>query len=223
MAVVSEKPGILELKTRISRVHAEGREYRVIRPAQPASRLVLFDQDHWLNGYADRAAIDQLGTLWALASGSPRSLIYVPMRQNKTPYDEGRKLDLVLAHHSLQFRPARWPGVRGKLGTAAQHTVRIPDPGTPKLDYSEYRHREHRDVLFFDNAADTLFVAGSRESFYRAAVDLRKLSADTAIDDKPPLHACAEIGSGRWSASFGSRTRHGTPDLLHIQYEAADW
>ncbi|NUR63255.1 MAG: hypothetical protein HOV87_32045 [Catenulispora sp.] len=35
----------------------------MIRPDKPAVRLVLHDQDYWLNGFADRAAIKQLGTL----------------------------------------------------------------------------------------------------------------------------------------------------------------
>ncbi|GAA2059640.1 hypothetical protein GCM10009839_82600 [Catenulispora yoronensis] len=220
---MSEKPGILELRTRISRVNAEGREYRVVRPDRPAPRLVLIEHDRWLDGFADQAAIKQLATLWALASGSPRSLIYLPMRQNKSPYEDGRRLDLVLAHHSLQFRPSRWTAVRAKLGTGDPHTVRIPDPGTPELDYSRHWHAENRDVLFFDNAADTLFVSGSRESFHRAAVAFRKLLLDTATDHRPPQHACAEIDSGRWPTHALNRTRHGTPARLHVQYQAADW
>lgn len=211
--------GTLELRTRISRVGLEGREYRVIRPHRPEPRLVVLDQEVWLGGYADRPAIKQLATLWALAAGSPRSVIYVPMRQNTSQY-EGRRLDLVLSHHSLQLRPSRWTGLRARLGAGAPHTVRIPDPGTPKLDYSTFLHRENRDFLRFDNAAETLFVTGSRECFYRAAVDLRKLLVETT-DLAPPLrHACAELDSGRWP---DIATRHGTPNLLHIQYEPTGW
>ncbi|WP_344655191.1 hypothetical protein [Catenulispora subtropica] len=218
MAGMAGKPGTLELRTRISRVALEGREYRVIRPDRPEARMVLLDQDVWLGGYADRPAIKQLVTLWALAAGSPRSLVYVPMRQNTTPC-EGRKLDLVLAHHSVQFRPSRWTALRARLGTGAPHTVRIPDPGTPDLDYSRYWHRENRDFPFYDNAADTLFIAGSREAFRRDAVDLRKLLAATA-DCAPSEHACAELEAGRWP-DFA--TRHGTPSRLHLQYEPTGW
>ena len=220
-----DKPPPLELRTRISRVGVDGREYRVIRPDKPAVRLVLHDQDYWLNGFADRAAIRQLGTLWALASVSPRSIVHVPMRQNPSPHG-GRRLDLVLCHHSLQLRPSRWTALRARLGTGAPHTVRIPDPGTPKLDYSRYLHRENRDHLHFDNAADTLFVVGSHESLYRAAVDLRKLAAEAAdVDSRsgsfPERHACAELEAARWPRRYP--LRHGTPDQLHIQYEPSDW
>jgi hypothetical protein len=219
---VGRKAGILELRTRISHVRADGREYRVIRPDRTAPRLVVLDQDYWLNGFADRAAIQQLATLWALAAVSPRSIVHVPMRRNGSP-EEGRRLDLVLSHHSLQLRPSRWTALRARFGGGAPHTVRIPDPGTPKLDYSRYWHREYLDWLRFDNAADTLFVTGGHESLFRAAVDLRKLLAETADLEptEPTQHACAELDSGR--PGDHNDPRHGTPGRLHIQYEPTDW
>lgn len=215
----ARKRGVLELRTLINHVRVDGREYRLIRPDRTANRLVLLDQEYWLNGFADRAAIKQLAALWALAAVSPRSIVHIPMRQNGSPH-EGRRLDLVLSHHSLQLRPSRWTSLRARFGRGAPHTARIPDPGTPTLDYSRHRHREYLDWLRFDNAADTLFVTGGHESFFRATVELRKLLAETA-DIEPAQHACAEIDSGRWASRNGPR--HGTPGQLHIQFEPTDW
>jgi hypothetical protein len=211
---------MLELRTRISRAGLDGREYRVIRPDRPASRMVMLDQSHWLSGYADRDAVKQLATLWSLAAVSPRSIVYLPMRQNTSAY-EGRSLDLVLSYASLQLRPSRWKALRARLGDGASHTVRIPDPGTDesKLDYSRVTHREYRDLLSFDCAGDTLFVSGGRESFHRAAVHIRSVLPET-IGHKRSDHLCVELASGTWQNPL---TRRAAPGLLHFQYEPDGW
>ena len=220
MAGVAGPAKTLELRTRISRVGLDGREYRVIRPDRPASRLVVLDQDFWLAGYADRDAVKQLGTLWSLAAVSPRSIVHVPMRQNTSAYN-GRRLDLVLCYASLQLRPARWKAIRARLGDGMPHTMRIPDPGSDEseLDYTRFEYAEYRDVLRFDNAGETLIVTGGRESFHRAAVEIRALLPG-AIGLKKSSHLCTELSHGTWPPG---RTRHGTPGLLHIQYEPDGW
>lgn len=202
----------------------DGREYRVIRPDRPAGRLVLHDESHWYSGFADRDALAQLTTLWSLAAASPRSIVQVPTRQNNSAY-EGRSVDLVLSYASLQLRPSRWKALRARLGDGAPHTVDVPDPRLgPEIDYDRLRHREYRDLLKFDSAADTLFVTGGRESFHRAAVQLRTLWADSGGhrggEGGTGRHICAEINVGTWPPG---RTRHGTPGILHIQYEPDGW
>lgn len=213
------RSGHQELRTRISRVAVDGREYRVIRPDRPATRLVLHDESFWYSGWADRAALAQLATLWSLAALSPRSVIHIPTRQNTSPY-EGRSVDLVLSYALLQIRPSRWKAIRARLGAGLPHTVRVGDLGTvAETDYERMSHREYRDLLKFDSASDTLFVTGGRESFHRAATDLRTLLAGT-IGARREDHDCAELNVGAWPPG---RTRHGTPGILHIQHKADGW
>lgn len=213
--------GRRELRTLISRVVVDGREYRVIRPHRPAARLVLHDESHWYSGFADRDALAQLTTLWSLAAASPRSIVLVPTRQNPSPY-AGRSVDLVLSHALLQLRPARWKALRARLGGGAPHTADVPDPPLDvEVDHARLRHREYRDLLKFDSAADTLFVTGGRESFQRAAGQLKTLWADSGDHrGSGERHLCAEINVGTWPPG---RTRHGTPGMLHIQYEPEGW
>jgi hypothetical protein len=220
MADVAGRPGMMELRTRISRVGLGGRAYRVIRPDRPAPRLTVHDQSPWLAGYADRDAIKQLAVLWSLAAVSHHSIVYLPIRQNASAH-EGSTLDLVLSHASLQLRPPRWKTLRGRLGNGAPHTIRIPDPGTvtSELDYTRMYDRDYRDHLGFDNASDTLFVTGGRESFHRAAVHIRSMMPET-IGHRACDHLCVELHPGTW---VHRRTRHGTPDLLHVQYEPDGW
>ena len=223
MAGVAGKPGKLELRTRISHVGVDGREYRVIRPDRPAPRLVLHDGSFWYAGYADLDAFKQLTVLWALAAASPRSIVYVPMRQNPSPF-QGRSFDLVLSYASLQLRPSRWKAIRSRLGSGAVHTARLSGPDRDEMpDYSRLLHHEYRDLLNFDNASDTVFVTGGRESFRRAVVQLSALPRWTigrSITD--PHHLCVEISidAGSWSLAH---TRHNTPGMLHFQYEPGSW
>jgi hypothetical protein len=214
---------MLELRTRISRVSLDGREYRVIRPDRPAPRMVLHDGDHAYHGYADLVAVKQLATLWALAAASARSIVYVPLRQNTSPYpDHGRRMDMVLSHAALQLRPSKWKALRARLGDGAPHTVGVPDPGDDNsaVDYLSHYFRKYRDLLNFDNASETMFVTGGRESFHRAAVDLRSLMSG-AIGHQRADHLCVELNVGTWGS--GRRTRHNTPGLVHLQYQPDDW
>jgi len=210
--------GKLELRTRISRVGLDGREHRVIRPDRPATRLVLHDDSFWYSGYADREALAQLATLWSLAAVSPRSIIHVPTRRNTSPF-EGRSVDLVLSYALHQLRPSQWKALRARLGGGAPHKVHVPDFANAEMDHTRLHHREYRDLLNFDSASDTLFVTGSRESFKRAAHQLRTVLAETARHSKL-RHVCAELTAGGWPPK---RTRHGTPGMLHIQYHPEGW
>ena len=218
---MADMPGRLELRTRISRVGLDGREYRVIRPDRPATRLVLHDDSFWYSGYADREALSQLAALWSLAAVSPRSIIHVPTRHNASPF-EGRSVDLVLSYALHQLRPARWKAIRARLGEGVPHKVHVPDFADAEMDYSRRRHQEYRDVLNFDSAGDTLFVTGSHEAFQQAAHELSTVLAETVRkrNHDAVRHVCAELAAGGWPPV---RTRHGTPDMLHIQYYPDDW
>jgi hypothetical protein len=220
---MSGMAGKLELRTRISRVGLDGREHRVIRPDRPATRLVLHDDSFWYSGYADREALAQLATLWSLAAVSPRSIIHVPTRQNTSPF-EGRSVDLVLSYALLQLRPSQWKAIRARLGNGAPHKISVPDFADAQMDYTRLHHQEYRDLLNFDSAGDTLFVTGSRESFQRAAHELGTTLAEAirprARHRDAIRHVCAELTAGGWPPK---RTRHGTPDMLHIQYYPDDW
>ncbi|WP_370348983.1 hypothetical protein [Catenulispora sp. EB89] len=216
-------PGRLELRTRISRVGLDGREYRVIRPDRPATRLVLHDNSFWYSGFADREALTQLATLWSLAAVSPHSIIHVPTRHNASPF-EGRSVDLVLSYALHQLRPSRWKAIRTRLGNGAPHKIHVPDFADTQMDYNRLRYREYRDRLNFDSASDTLFVTGSRESFQQSAHELSTVLAEAIRPGThrhdAARHVCAELAAGGWPPA---RTRHGTPGMLHIQYYPDDW
>lgn len=146
-------------------------EFRVIRPAQPLIRAVLIDRDRYLDTYLDQDTARRIAGLWMLAARSPRSLIHLPMRNNRPPAREVRddvQLDLVLLHHSLQFAPARWKQLRGQLGRGRPQTASLPEAEQADdaiVNYAALHYRENRDLFHQHLHAETLFMTGSAKVF----------------------------------------------------------
>ncbi|MGW1198416.1 hypothetical protein ACWD4B_21635 [Streptomyces sp. NPDC002536] len=211
---------------RIHRVRLGADEYRVLRPDRPARGGYLHDR--WsADMYVDREASQQLVAAWGLAARSPRSLVYVPMRQNpvpqgllEAPAHPAAPLDLVLVHHRLQFPTSRWKAVRARLGAGQLHTAKLPE-----ADFGDEAGQLHplhgtdayRDHLLFDRAADTLFVIGSTTAFRAAAATVHGLVANgtASLRDDEDRHFCVELSSGPWHQR---RTRGPVSARLHIQY-----
>ncbi|MFD1935695.1 MULTISPECIES: hypothetical protein [Nonomuraea] len=175
------------MKIIVQRVRMEGEEYRVIRPARPLTNGALYDDGRHYAMYVDRVDGRRIGTLWLLAARSPRSLTYLPMRS--TPPAPGinpdldreercpdRPLDLVLAHHSLQFPPSRWKRLRARITAGSPphelRTASVPDadlPADEDIDYRALNFHENRDALHQRVHAETLFLTGSAAAFREPA------------------------------------------------------
>ncbi|ROO87089.1 hypothetical protein EDD29_4679 [Actinocorallia herbida] len=167
----------MRLPITVHRARLGATEFKVIRPARPPSHAVLIDRDRYLDVHLDRDAALRLGGLWALAATSPRALIHLPMRGNRPPSrplpeDAAHRLDLVLVHHSLQFAPARWKEVRGRLGPGRPRTVTLPGSALESdavVDHAARHHRENRDLFHQHLHAETLFMTGSAKVFRETA------------------------------------------------------
>ncbi|BAJ26627.1 MULTISPECIES: hypothetical protein [Kitasatospora] len=224
----------------VHRIRSGAREYRVVRSAPGPGRLVLRDEHHWMTLYADRPGLARLLALWSLAARSPHTLLYLPLRGRPMPdgplpgpvSEAGQPgLDLVLAHHSLGFRPSAWKEVRARLGPGRPQRTGTPDTEfTVRSGRAErFHHAEFRDHLHFATAAGTLFVTASAPAFRDAGAELRSLLADAPAvhhrhyrrhPDLPEVpvyqHVCVELST--------APTRHGDlhgpflPGMLHVQY-----
>jgi len=201
----------LSLQTRISHVRHGGRELRVIRACHLAPGIVLQGWPELLHMEVDRVGLEQLIAAWSLAVFSPRSIIFLPLRQN-TARSRGSKLDLVFLHSSLQFRLAQWKQLRSRLGTGELHTAKPAPPVLPtKPDPERWRQRQSRNGVVFDSAAQTLFVVGTRDGF-RVTGYLAGRADPQARFDENVRHSCVLLNCGRRRSGTG---RHSTPGVLH--------
>ncbi|WP_017582114.1 hypothetical protein [Nocardiopsis valliformis] len=219
----------MKQRVRVHKVRTRGDELRVLRAEPGPGRLALRDDHYWLSMYADGFGTAQLIALWSLAARSAYSLVYLPIRANQAPgggesESEPVMLDLVLAHHSLQFPASSWKRVRARLGRGVPHTASTPDddiPGYSDIDHARHWYREYRDHFDFDIAAHTLFIKGSARAFREYGAELRRLA-----DDGPAqLQYVSETGYFDVELYHGSP--HGyscknVPGSLYIHY-CAPW
>ncbi|MFC4111882.1 hypothetical protein [Nonomuraea zeae] len=179
---------------------------------------MLIDHDWHLDAYLDQDGAQRIGGLWMLASRSPRSLIHLPMRTNRPPAGEttGRRLDLVLMHHSLQFAPSRWKQVRGCLGPGRPQTVDLPQAGRTEAvpaDHQARHHRENRDLFHQRLHAETLFMTGSAKVFRETA----GLFLDVA--GKGPGHVPLHPNAAHFCIELHSNDGFlGNAREIHIEY-----
>ena len=194
-----------EWRTLVSVVRLSGDSYRVIRPARPIIHASLYEGRLGAQLSVNKAATVDLAFAWWLAARSPRSLVYLPLRSSRSSCGEeygGRRLDLVLLHHSLQFPVSRWKRVRAHLSPSASQKVTFPPKAIRTFDAEDHlrwRHREFQDHLRWAIAADTLFVVGSRHAYELQGGGVHALAEDCPahLAESPDTHCCAEIELGR--------------------------
>ncbi|TKK78979.1 hypothetical protein FDA94_36285 [Herbidospora galbida] len=187
--------------TLVSEVRLGRETYRVVRPARASRHGMLWERTWGLELSVDRATALTVAMAWGLAARSPNSLVYLPLRQARPAGSANRErlLDLVLLHHRLGFPASRWKQVRARLGAGRPHRVSLPPTAwRPSVDHRRSRHREFRDHLRWDVAADTLFLTGSRPAFEEQLGEVRDLVEEGPAHraQNPGAHCCAEIGIG---------------------------
>jgi hypothetical protein len=222
----------MRVRTRISIVRQGGIEYRVIRPARPLVHAALYAEPHGvptephsLAMFVGRREAVVLTALWGLLTRSPHSLLYLPMRHTAAP--EGLRrgliepvgLDLVLAHHRLQFSISRWKGIRGCLGEGRLHTADVPPAAYNPTGVASCEPLGQHEQLRVGIAANTVFLtAGGRE--FR---DHGNLLWQMLLEAGPYVksingryHYCVELGDHNALPWFKRRRRF--PTQVHIQY-----
>ncbi|WP_406863778.1 hypothetical protein ABZO31_26435 [Streptomyces sp. HUAS MG47] len=207
----------MKLAVLVHQARLGAEEFRVVRPARPPAGAALVDRDRYLDLYVDEDAARSVAGLWLLAARSPRSLVHVPMRANRPPAEEvpddaaPRLLGLVLLHHSLQFAPARWKQLRGRLGPGRPQTVRLPEAehdGATAIDHVTRHHRENRDLFHQHLHAETLFMTGSAKVFRDTAGRFLEVAREGPRSTDP--HVCTRLHSD--DGTLGNARE------LHIEY-----
>jgi hypothetical protein len=198
--------------------------YRVFHPARPIAHGALYETRLGAEMSVDKAATIDLALAWWLAARSPHSLVYLPLRSSACDIDahyRGRRLDLVLLHHSLAFPASRWKDVRSRLTPTGLQKVTLPENPFRHLEYEEHMRvlwRGYRDRLDHAVAADTLFVIGSRPAYEQQAETVLELVDDAPAElaAKPDAHTCGEIGLGDWHGRGAAYRRRDAPWNMHV-------
>lgn len=199
----------MEVQITVHRGRLGATEHRVISPAEPLEHAGLRDDDWLLNLYVDKDAAIRIGVLWLLAARSRRSLVYLPMRAGLPGTEPW--LDLVLVHHSLQFRPADWKVLRNRLDRGRPQRAGVPETDRTGSEryYPAQHYRENRKHRLNEQVhAATLFLSGSADLFRLTAEKFFDLADQ--VPGRPDGHYCAEFHP--LTSILGNARR------LHIEY-----
>jgi len=184
------------------RARLDGKEYRVIQPRHDLRQATLRDGKSCFILRMSRECVWQFAAVWELASRSPRSIIYLPIRRNPLALDsvqwqgDYRPLDLVLVDHSLQLRPSAWPRIRAQLRDGQPESAefsttalreRADQPRNPRL-----HDRENLDRFVHHVYAETLFLTGSKAVFADTVGEFSRVA------DHPSVHPDFETYCGEF-------------------------
>ncbi len=192
----------MKFRLAVHRAQLGGKEYRVVQPRPDLSQATLRDGNGCFVLRLSRDTVWQFAALWELASRSPRSIIYLPMRRNPLATDsvqwqgDYRPLDLVLVHHSMQLRPSTWPQIRAQLRDGRPETAefsaramreRSDQPRNPRL-----QDRDNLDRFVHHVYAETLFLTGSHAVFADTVGEFSRVA------DHPDVHPEFETYCGEF-------------------------
>ncbi|MET9225205.1 hypothetical protein [Lentzea sp. NPDC003310] len=202
-------------RTLVSTVRLGRDEYRVVQPARPVAHASMHLALCGVSVTVNKPAARELAMAWAFAMRSPRTLVYLPLRQSGCECrmyaeDGDIPVDLVLLHHSLGFAASRWKEVRAKLRGGRPHTVVCRGLPRDVPGRRESLRRDFRDDLRYHFAADTAFFTGSRTAFALSGENLLEMVEDwpRRMHEKQRDGFCTEI----YAKGMGDR------EQLHVQY-----
>ncbi|MDX8048307.1 hypothetical protein SK571_02825 [Lentzea sp. BCCO 10_0798] len=179
-------------RTIVSTVRLGRDEYRVVQPSRPLRHAPLYEGYMGVEACVTKSSALDITMAWAFAMRSPRTLVYLPLRQSdcECRSADGPALDLVLLHHSLAFRLSKWTDVRAKLRGGRPHTVVCR--GVPE---ERPAPRWDREMLRGEVVGSTVFVVGSRSTFQAGGQAFRQLVEDCPrhMHEAPGTHCCAEV------------------------------
>ncbi|RDI32765.1 hypothetical protein [Lentzea flaviverrucosa] len=179
-------------RTLVSTVRLGRDEYRVVQPARPLRHAPLYEGYMGVETCVTKTSALDIAMAWAFAMRSPRTLVYLPLRQSdcECRSADGPALDMVLLHHSLGFRLSKWRDVRARLRGGRSHTVVCQ--GMPQ---ERALPRWEQGVLRGEIAESTVFIVGDRSSFQAGGQAFRQLVEDCPrhMHEVPGTHCCAEL------------------------------
>jgi hypothetical protein len=166
----------MRLRLRQFRPRTGPHEHRVVQPWEPLRHTSLSAPEPIGALFGDQEGLGRLAGLFSFAAYSRHTVVHVPLRDSPQP-DEGFgvPVDLVLVHHALGLRAAKWPALRRKLTHGTPLTAGTDEDRTAR-DAARWAEREKwagfRGQVRHATHAGTFFLFGNRDVFAAAAAGL---------------------------------------------------
>ncbi|MBD8497262.1 hypothetical protein [Paenibacillus arenosi] len=160
--------------------------YKVITTAEPIPDLFVL-KTNTCGGIilGNETSLNILEKMFLLSSMTKDSLVYFNTRSTElTDYllerwsikDKGN--DLVLLHHSIQFKTNDWKEIRNLIRKEKDFKIEqydFNDDFDRKSNLGKYWYREHKDYLDITENYETLFLIGSQHVFENISSDANSI------------------------------------------------
>ncbi|MEI5908412.1 hypothetical protein WAK64_15280 [Bacillus spongiae] len=137
--------------------------------------------------FGNEEELKLLANLFNLVSCQKDVLIYLPVKKKSIPTylknwsNYVKQRDLVILHHSTQFKTKNWKQLREKIRKS--HKVisldlRLPtwDKNQLRKDFERINYKENKEFLDLKIYAETLFMMSSSRIYYLIAYDTEHVS-----------------------------------------------
>jgi len=171
----------------------QGKFYKILSPVIPLTDTyigVVTDNTPFV--FANKADFISLATLFTLLTEMKGVIIYLPTRNNQTDYLKqiwfgvGNSLDMVICHHSLQFKQRLFKVLKNRLSKRNLVSFKLDIMKFADIAFDKkFWYRENKDLLDITKGQDTLFLAGSAKVFAQLA---RECLRFRGIAEEPPYH-----------------------------------
>ncbi|MCR8843337.1 hypothetical protein NQ117_06545 [Paenibacillus sp. SC116] len=167
--------------------------YKVITTAEPVQDMYVL-KTNTQGGIilGNETSLHTLENMFLLSSITKDSLVYFNTRSTEvTDYylldrwsieDKGN--DLVLLHHSIQFKTNDWKEIRNLIRKTKDFKIEQYDFNKNidrKSNLAKYWYREHKDYLDIRENYETLFLIGSQEVFENISNDANSIKNEGRI------------------------------------------
>lgn len=159
----------------INKIIYLGKQYKVLIPTIQNKNTYIVESDskaYML--YANKNDLIKLAGLLVFATQNKDTIIYLPTKKNhftdylKSIFNIDNGLDLVILHHSIQFKHKCWKEIRKRINNKTKESYRINELEYRDLDWEEHRvfyYKENKDFLDVKEHFDTVFMIGSSKVF----------------------------------------------------------
>jgi hypothetical protein len=166
--------------------------------SEPSNGLIIF---------GDTECLRKLAYLFIFIAQRKGTILYVPLKHRgltkflKRQAGDQAAVDLVIAHHSLQFKPKAWKPIRnGYRYRSHEYRSCVIEEMILKradaIDRRTFSYRDNKDVLDLRLFAQTAFLIGSARVFEAVAADCKAFADDenekwfdpSDTDQTPHIH-----------------------------------
>lgn len=175
----------MEEKFYKTEVRLKGKEFVILTPVIDLEQLFACTENlDYLIVFGDIKNFMRLAYIFAIICKGKNVIMYLPLKKHglteylKLNQGENSANDIVVLHHTVQFKINDWKTIRGLLTKKDIVSFQIEDDIFNSIDedYRRFYYKTNKDVLDVKNIFDTVFFVGSSKVYGSIANDCKEFA-----------------------------------------------